>query len=181
MGRIAASFISQNTSRKLSQRRLIWIGIVLGVMISTSTLMSHILIWQIESRLKVHIENTPRIFFLPGIITVRNAKVRYENQFQLEAKKISAVYLPWGFITLSVPVHISGSGATIPVNAALQAFQHNGSTQKDISVGRVSADLIVHLGQGVEVQSLDIDSDLIQFHLGPREAGKEIEKAVPGA
>lgn len=174
MGGTASSFFSSDSCRKLSQRRLLlWLGIFLAVLIGVSTLMGHFLMWRIESKLDIKVERKPIIFFIPGIVSLRNATINYGSRFQVYAKKISAIYSPIGFVLLRIPVHLSGHGVSIRLSPEIQGLDKSFSSG-EIPIDKASGDLIVNLFGKVEIKALDVDSKVIQFHLGPQSKVKKV-------
>ncbi|OGW80216.1 MAG: hypothetical protein A3G33_05445 [Omnitrophica bacterium RIFCSPLOWO2_12_FULL_44_17] len=134
------------------------------VVIFLSAALNQLILLRLENQFQIHFSKRPLFLFEPGRIVLRNPSFTYQDQFAVKSGWIELRYPVTAILRERYSVHATGKKLTVVFGKDLSlAFSKN-----EIFVDYVAADFAVIKNKGVDLNSFDVESKEIQFHIRPR-------------
>jgi hypothetical protein len=134
---------------------------VLLILIFLPTFLTHLVLWRIEHRLGVHIQNKPFFILIPGHIYFNPASLNWQDNVAIQSGALTVRYPLSAYILPEFNIGINGKNLKVEFKPKFQKIAGNGS----VLFERISALIRVKPHGKMDVLSLDAESDTLNFHL----------------
>jgi hypothetical protein len=130
------------------------------------SVVTHVILWQVEGRLQLHVTRRPLFHLVPGTISIPNLACTWGDELEVLSGSVVIRYPVSALLRTDFKITLEGE----KLNVVLKGDLRDTLGVDRLMLDTVSADLRVTEAEGIDVERLDAVGKNIEFHLAGQDA-----------